>query len=630
MTPDFTVVIVSYNVSSYLKLCLQSVLRAARNSSVEIYVVDNASKDDSTEMVKKHFPEVHLIKNTENIGFSRANNQALKRARGRFLLMLNPDTIVPESLFETCLRIFHTHPEIGGAGIKMVDGQGRFLPESKRGLPTPLVSFFKISGIYRMFPNSSFFNRYYLGYTSPNESQYVDILAGAFLLVRREVAESIGYMPEEYFMYGEDIDFSHQITLRGFKNYYIAEDTIIHFKGESTRKGSLNYIYVFYKAMAIFSAKYFGRGNAFFYNTLISLGIAVTALGSVVKRLVQTTGIPVIELLAIYGGYWYIHDYWEKNHRFISGGEYPPEYVYGILPLYSIILVLSIYASGGYKKNQKLIHSLRGLGLGFLLIFVIYGLSPEQWRFSRAILVLGVVSSMVWVVVFRSVLRALKLIYPPVSRYGRSAWIVTGRDHPSGFENLQLASTFLFTKEDLDTSIPKFRISLLSSRPDYLIFDCDCLSFSYIIKCVESLRMWKTIVLYKIPSELTCVGSNTIVNLSHKTEDLKYVKIPFQKRINDVILYVFYLKSNLPALYKRFGLKFSIIAKILSGKLSLIGYSDIQDSMIDLNEYIIEFKEEKKYKMAMEYYSKYTLKSDLEILRSINDQLSNGIAEKPL
>ncbi len=622
MTPDFTVVIVSYNVSPYLKLCLQSVLRAARESSVEIYVVDNASKDDSTEMVKSHFPEVHLIENSENIGFSKANNQALKRARGRFLLMLNPDTIVPESIFETCLRICHTHPEIGGAGIKMIDGQGRFLPESKRGLPTPLVSFFKISGIYKMFPHSSFFNKYYLGNTSPDENQYVDILAGAFLLVRREVAESIGYMPEEYFMYGEDIDFSHQITLKGFKNFYIAENTIIHFKGESTRKGSLNYIYVFYKAMAIFSAKYFGHGNAFFYNLLISLGIVVTAFGSVVKRIVQTIGIPVIELIAFYSGYWYIHDYWEKNHRFISGGEYPPEYVYGILPLYSIILVLSIFATGGYKKNQKLIHSLRGLGLGFLLISVLYGLSPEHWRFSRAILVLGVVSSMVWVVVFRTVLKALKLIHPLVSRYERSAWLVTGKGNQTIFEYSQMAGTFVFTKEDLDASIPKFRISLLSSRPDYLIFDSDYLSFSYIIKCVESLRPKQTNILYKIPCNNTCVGSNTVLNLSHKAEDFKSVKIPIQKRINDVILYVFYSKLFLPSIHKRFGINISNIVKILSGRLSLIGYSNIQDSLIDLNEFIPDLTEDKKHKITLEYYTKYALKIDLEILRSIHEQMS--------
>lgn len=620
MIPDFSVVIVSYNVSPYLKLCLKSILRATRNSSVEIFVVDNASDDDSAEMVRKQFPQVNLIENSENIGFSKANNQALRKARGRYLLMLNPDTIVPETLFDTCIRILNDHPEVGGAGIKMLDGQGNFLPESKRGLPTPLVSFFKISGIYRLFPRSSFINKYYLGNTSACHNQYVDILAGAFLLVRREVAESIGYMPEEYFMYGEDIDFSYQIVQKGYKNYYIAEEKIIHFKGESTKKGSLNYVYIFYKAMAIFSAKYFGRGNAFFYNIIISAGIALTAIGAAFKRIVQTIGIPVIELIAFYAGYWYIHDYWEKNHRFISGGEYPVEYVYGILPMYSIILVLSIYASGGYRKTQKLTHSLRGLGLGFLLISVIYGLSPEQWRFSRAIMVLGVISSMVWIVIYRYILKTLRLIQPSVSWHDRSAWVVTNSDASPEFDKAGWTSFFL-KKEHLDASIHNFRITLMSFKPDYLIFDSDSLSFSNIIRIIETLQLDKTNILYKIPSENIFIGSNSIIDLSHKSNDFKSVKVPFQKKFNDALLSAFYIKLFLPHLHKKTNINISLIIKILSGKCSLIGYSSIKNSLIDLSEYIPNFSEDKKQKIAYEYYSKYSLKGDLQILHSIHEQL---------
>lgn len=622
MNPDFSVIIVSYNVSAYLKLCLQSVIRAAQRSSVEIWIVDNASTDHSAEMVKKCFPGVHLIVNSENIGFSKANNQALRKAKGRYLLMLNPDTIIPETLFEVCSRILASRPEVGGTGIKMLDGQGYFLPESKRGLPTPLVSFFKITGIYHLFPESPVFNKYYLGNTSPSENQYVEILAGAFLLVRKEVAEKIGYMPEDYFMYGEDIDFSYQILRSGYKNYYIAEEKIIHFKGESTKKGSLNYVYIFYKAMAIFSAKYFGRGNAVFYNLLISIGISITALGAIIKRIVQTIGIPIIEFFAIYGGYWYIHDYWEKNHRFISGGEYPVEYVYGVLPIYSLVLMLSIYAAGGYKKTQRTSDAIRGLGLGFIVLLMIYGLSPEEWRFSRAIMVLGVVNSLIWMIFFRSILKKLKLVQPPVSERNQSVWIISQNGEKFTFRGSDFTSVTVFTGENLVNSIENFRVSLISSAPDYVIFDSDSLSFSFILKYVELLRVKNSKILYKIPHENIFVGSNNVIDLSARKEQFESITIPLKKRIYDVILSVFFVFPFLTELKEKYSINLYEILRIISGKTSLIGYSTVKPSLIDLGKYVSCFSDTNIQNIISDYYSKYSLSNDVQILRTICRQLS--------
>ncbi|MFN4299633.1 MAG: glycosyltransferase family 2 protein [Thermaurantimonas sp.] len=616
--PDFSVVIVSYNVSAYLKLCLYSVFNAIGKHKVEVWVVDNASSDDSVKMVRENFPEVKLIVNDENIGFSKANNQALRLAKGKYLLMLNPDTVLPETIFDTCKRIMEAHPEVGAAGIRMLDGKGHFLPESKRGMPAPLVSLFKISGIYRLFPRSEVFNRYYLGHTSPLENQYVEILAGAFLLVRTEVAERIGYLPEEYFMYGEDIDFSYQVIQNGFKNYYIAEDKIIHFKGESTKKGSLNYVYIFYKAMAIFSAKYFGKGNAFFYHILISFGILLTAIGAALKRLIQTIGIPVIELLAFYAGFWYIHDYWEKNHRFISGGEYPPEYVYGILPLYSIVLILSIFMSGGYKKEQKLSDALRGLGIGFLIITLFYGLSPESWRFSRAIMVLGTLLALFWVIIFRNLLKFLKIIQPDLTKRDLIVWIITSSVHELNACSMHFRNTAYFDIKVLETSLDSFKILLSAFKPDYVLFDTDSISFSKAISLTEKLQKTSVKMLFKIPKEDTFIGDDIVINISNNVKDKDLKNIPFLKRFFDFVFVVFFIPLFFPFLRRKITINWRDIKDILTGKLQLIGQGESHKSIVNLSDYISKLDFEMSSFISLDYFSRYSPNNDLKILKTLN------------
>ncbi|GCD77596.1 hypothetical protein JCM31826_10780 [Thermaurantimonas aggregans] len=625
--PDFSVVIVSYNVSAYLKLCLHAVFKAIGKHTVEVWVVDNASTDDSVQMVAECFPEVRLLANTENVGFSKANNQALRLAKGQYLLLLNPDTVVPETIFDTCKRIMEAHPEVGAAGIRMLDGDGRYLPESKRGMPTPWVSLIKISGIYKLFPRSKVFNKYYLGHTSPLENQYVEILAGAFMLVRREVAQRIGYLPEEYFMYGEDIDFSYQLLQSGFKNYYIAEDKIIHFKGESTKKGSLNYVYIFYKAMAIFSAKYFGKGNAFFYHVLISFGIILTAFGAALKRLIQAIGIPFVELFAFYAGFWYIHDYWEKNHRFISGGEYPPEYVYGILPLYSLVLMLSIHLSGGYKKTQKLSDALRGLGIGFLIIILFYGLSPENWRFSRAIMVLGTLSALFWVLIFRNILKFLKIIQPDLTKRDQVAWIITNSEHELDICSKHFRNTAYFNEKVLETSFDSYKILLSAFRPDYVLFDSESISFSKAISLAERLQDTSVKMLYKIPKEATFVGDEVVINLSDNIINNDLNDIPLQKRFFDFVFVVFIVPAFFPFLKKKITIKSKDIKDILMGKLHLIGHGEAQKSIVNLSDHIVNLGISNYSFISTDYFARYSPLKDLKILKTLNQIYQKNILD---
>ena len=234
---------------------------ATQDIDAEVFVVDNNSVDGSNEMVRTLFPEVKLIANQDNVGFSTANNQAIKESKGEYILLLNPDTIVPENCFTKLLTYADSKPNLGGCGVHMVDGQGKYLPESKRGLPTPEVALYKMIGLNKVFPKSKKFGKYHLGYLPDDESNEVDVLAGAFMLLRKETLDQVGLLDETFFMYGEDIDLSYRITEGGWKNYYFAETSIIHYKGESTKKQSINYVRVFYKAMIIFAEKHYTGNN---------------------------------------------------------------------------------------------------------------------------------------------------------------------------------------------------------------------------------------------------------------------------------------------------------------------------------------------------------------------------------
>ncbi|MEM1359023.1 MAG: glycosyltransferase family 2 protein, partial [Bacteroidota bacterium] len=232
---DLSVVIVNYNVRYFLEQALLSVERAVAGLRAEVWVVDNNSADGSVEMVRRRFPWVQLIANKGNPGFSVANNQAIRRSKGKYVLLLNPDTVVEEDTFRKCFDYMETHPLVGGLGVRMIDGTGRFLPESKRGLPTPWVAFTKAFGLARLFPRSRRFNHYHLGYLPAEETNTVEVLAGAYMWMRREALDEVGLLDEAFFMYGEDIDLSYRILKGGYENHYFPETTIIHYKGESTK-----------------------------------------------------------------------------------------------------------------------------------------------------------------------------------------------------------------------------------------------------------------------------------------------------------------------------------------------------------------------------------------------------------
>ena len=253
-----SVVIVSYNVSHYLLQCLDSLQRALRGIDGEVIVVDNHSRDNSVALVHQAHPEVKVIENLHNLGFSKANNIALRQAKGEYALLLNPDTIVADNTIRDCIAFLDLHPDAGAAGVMMLNADGTVAPESRRGVPTPLTSFYKLSGLCRMFPRSPRFGRYYLGHLPWQTPQRIDIVSGAFCMIRRSVLDKVGLLDEDYFMYGEDIDLSYRILKQGATNWYLPYP-ILHYKGESTQKSSFRYVHVFYQAMLIFFRKHFSH-----------------------------------------------------------------------------------------------------------------------------------------------------------------------------------------------------------------------------------------------------------------------------------------------------------------------------------------------------------------------------------
>ena len=305
-----SVIIVNYNVEYFLEQCLHSVLKAAKNLSCEIFVVDNNSVDGSVAMVEEKFKTVKLIANKKNTGFSYANNQAIKQSAGEYILLLNPDTVVEENTFEKVISFMDAHPDAGGLGVKMLDGKGNFLPESKRGLPTPSVAFYKIFGLSNLFPKSTLFGKYHLGYLDKDKTHEIEILSGAFMLLRKSVLEKIGLLDETFFMYGEDIDLSYRIIKAGYKNYYFSDTRIIHYKGESTRKSSINYVFVFYRAMVIFAEKHFSKNNATAFSFLINIAIYFRAFVAIAARFARQLLLPALDALLVFTGIYFISNYY--------------------------------------------------------------------------------------------------------------------------------------------------------------------------------------------------------------------------------------------------------------------------------------------------------------------------------
>ena len=400
-------VIVNYNVRFFLEQALRAVQRASERLRVEIFVVDNNSQDGSVAMVRDRFPDVSVIANADNPGFSIANNQAIRRSSGRYVLLLNPDTVVEEDTFDACVAFMDAHPEAGALGVRMIDGSGTFLPESKRGFPSPWVAFCKTFGLSAIFPRSPKFNRYHLGYLPEHETNEVEVLAGAFMFLRKKTLDEVGLLDEQFFMYGEDIDLSYRIVEGGYKNYYFPETTILHYKGESTKKGSLNYVRVFYQAMIKFARKHFEGERARVFIWLLQLAIYFRATLTLLGNLARRYFFPLADAALIFGGMLLLKQVWATGY-FDNPDYYRPTYLRVNVPLYISLWIGAVYFSGGYDEPYNLRRLGRGLLIGTLLCAAVYGFLPLAFRTSRALLLLGAVWALLGTTALRTLIHFLR------------------------------------------------------------------------------------------------------------------------------------------------------------------------------------------------------------------------------
>ena len=258
-----SVVIVSYNVKHYVEQCLLSLRRALQGIDAEVIVVDNHSHDGTVDLIREQYPEVQVVASNHNLGFARANNIAIGQSESEYVLLLNPDTIVAEETIAECLQFMEDHPRAGGLGVRMLMADGNDAKESRRGLPTPAVAFYKMSGLCARFPQSRRFGHYYMGYLPWDEPAQIEVISGAFCLMRRAALNEVGLLDEDFFMYGEDIDLSYRLLKGGYENWYLPI-RILHYKGESTQKSSFRYVHVFYDAMLIFFRKHYAHASLFF------------------------------------------------------------------------------------------------------------------------------------------------------------------------------------------------------------------------------------------------------------------------------------------------------------------------------------------------------------------------------
>ncbi|MCO6498591.1 MAG: glycosyltransferase [Chitinophagaceae bacterium] len=355
----------------------------------EVIVVDNNSSDGSREFFEGRFPGVKFIFNEENTGFAKANNQALEIAKGKYILFLNPDTLVPEDCFSKCIGFLESKDTAGALGVKMLDGSGRFLKESKRSFPDPKTSLYKLMGLTKLFPKSKEFARYYLGHLNENETNEVDVLAGAFMMIPKKVLDITGGFDEDFFMYGEDIDLSYRIQKAGFKNYYFPETTIIHFKGESTQKGSLDYVKMFYKAMSIFANKHYGGSRSGVFNFFIQTGIFLRGILSGFKRLLRPIiGQVFLDIVLIFLSFVLVRFAVPERISELSPAlKEPYWYFFGIF-LFSYFLcgfLWDIYIEGYTQRKMN-----RSIGQAGVLVWTAFIILPD--KFSE--LVLSVLLSM--------------------------------------------------------------------------------------------------------------------------------------------------------------------------------------------------------------------------------------------
>ncbi len=593
---QLSVIIVNYNVREFLHHALVSLQKAMKGIRGEIIVVDNASDDGSVEMVRKRFPTVHLLANKENVGFARANNLALKRTRGQFLLLINPDTLVQEDTLRVMLKFFEENPDVGLAGCKILNPDGTFQLPCRRSFPTPWVAFTKMTGLSALFPKSRLFGQYNLTYLSPDESYELDAVSGSFMMVRREAYEQVGGLDEDFFMYGEDLDWCYRIQQAGWKNYYVHSTKIIHYKGESTRRSNLDEIRTFYQAMHLFVKKHFGKSSLF--SAVLRLGISVTSSIAMLKAFFRTLRVAALDVILVDFSILIAEFLWFGKLMRLPLHAYPIVYTVPAAVVVASLAAAGVYTRHRMSASRTIVATLVSFVFLSALVFFF-----KDYGFSRGVTIISGWLSLVFLPSWRLLVRALGKSTPEgrKSLFGRRSLIV-GTDGAAR-ELLRRLRTRVGDGYDVVGFIDETRkrvgeildgLPILGSvenvgkvihdhRVSDVIFSTQTLSYTEILGVISRSRQ-QTVNFHLVPNTLeVIIGKGSVDSL----DELPLVQISyniekpgnrFWKRVFDIAVASLLLISVYPFVYFKRLLRGSTSSRfivqlpsVLKGGRSLVG-----------------------------------------------------------
>ncbi len=591
---DISVIIVNYNVRDFLQNALLSLFKSLEGLQAEIFVVDNASDDGSVEFLKKSFSQVHLITNSTNVGFAKANNQALKIAQGKYFLLLNPDTLLQENTISTMIKFFEEHQEVGMAGCKILNSDGTLQLPCRRSFPTPWVAFTKIFGLSTLFPKSSLFAKYNITYKNPDECYEVDAISGSFMMLRKEVYEKIGGLDEEFFMYGEDLDWCYRVQKTGWKVYYVPFTSIIHYKGESTRRSNFDDIKIFYDAMFKFVKKNY-RGSTIFI-PVIKFGIFLRKTFAYWKYFHTPILFIVIDSVIIFSSI-LIAEYIRKGTIFSF-----PQYAYPLaflVPIFTVIIILSLY--GNYTtKRFSVKNSFYAVFSSYIIISALTAFFKE-YAFSRTMVIISAMISTISIPASRIIARTFEKKSSRKTIFGKKTFIVGVDDSAqelakkinptiSGYEVIGFISLThenigqRFDEIEVKGSIENLSKLIERHKITEVIFSSQNISYTTILSTMSEVKN-KLVHFHLIPTVQDVIIGKTSVDSINEVPlvEIEYnihkFSHRFFKRCFDIFASTLLLISFAPFVYfrklinKKTSTIFSEIIQVFVGKMSIVGQS---------------------------------------------------------
>ncbi|MGB9912954.1 MAG: glycosyltransferase, partial [Candidatus Kapaibacteriota bacterium] len=579
---DLSIIIVNYNVKDYLSQCLNSIFASITNFTIEVIVVDNNSTDGSVEFIKNNYPSVILLASSKNLGFGVANNKAFEIAKGRYLLLLNPDTVLQEDTLQAMYDFMEQKKDVGISGCKVLNPNGTLQLACRRGIPTPWVAFTKLFGLQSLFPKSKLFGQYNLTYLPPDDFAYVDAISGSFMFVRREVYEQLGGFDPNFFMYGEDLDFCLRAKQNNWKIAYFPKTSIIHYKGQSTKRGYFDNTYHFFKSMEIFTRKHFGKSKLFL--AFIKIGILLRQLLEKISKYKSEIVFVVLDLL--FANLSLFVASWIRFGNMFSFPDYAYPTVFIVL---SLVVFLSMVSTGEYFEFR---HSIWTTSFALLIsFFVLSSLTYffKEFAFSRGVLLLTIGLTLVFTNLSRIILNLKKQIDTPrriaFFGYNRNTEAIIESLEKTNSTNIELVGIFLLdenveipTRISILGNIDKFLEAIELKRINEIIVTDERISRIQMLELLQKAE-GKKIKIYYAQGYEDMVASEFIASLTKEENLLDFYKLSkfryrFYKRVFDLVLLVFLLTIGIPFLFLFFDKskrKMKYLLNILTGKMTFVG-----------------------------------------------------------